>query len=303
MHIRLVKKSRALDILTNSQNFLKRLSYLLVLSCIFIYQKHAFALQPVQGWYAGVFIGPSAANSNDFDFGQTLSFATTNVTVSATSGSVTHSVLGGIGGQVGYRFFLRHRIEAEWYYNNNPIKSLKLNNYSFTNTYYPSFNVTNSTATFNNNQNTSDAYIQGSTNTGAIMVNFIYDLLTPNNDGYSKVVPFVGAGLGYSYVQNAMQIYRPTTVDPANDPYPNREILDVLQNRYIYAVQGLIGVSYFLDDFTWFGLDLRYFTTGSSIVQSRYTYTSPTATETVSSTNSLFSNKAQIISVNLSFSG
>ncbi|MDF1758062.1 MAG: outer membrane beta-barrel protein [Legionellaceae bacterium] len=271
-----------------------------------LFQIQAYALQPVQGPYAGVFLGPSTTNSNNFDFGSDLVFTGQNVTVSASSGKITHSVLGGVGGQIGYRFCTKYRIEGELYYNNNPIRQLQLNNFTTTginSQYSTDAFKTNTTQIFNSNANTSDAYIQGDTNTGALMFNFIYDFFTANNDGYSKVVPFIGAGIGYAYVQNAMQVYRATTVDPANDPISNREVFDVLQSRWIYAGQLLIGVNYFLDDFTWFAIDVRYFTTGSSIARSRYTYTSPTTTETVSSNSSLFSNKTQIVSANISFSG
>jgi hypothetical protein len=268
-----------------------------------LYQIQAYALQPVPGWYMGIFLGPSATTSNNFDFGSTITFSGPDVTISADSGKITHSVLGGVGGSVGYRFCTKHRIEGEVFYNNNPLRTLQLNNYSATNTYDSAFNVTNTTAIFNSTENTSDAHIQGDTNTAAFMLNFIYDFFSANNDGYSKVVPFVGVGIGYAYVQNALQIYRATSVDPALDTVPNRQVFDVLQNKYIYAGQAILGVNYFLDDFTWFAIDLRYFTTGGSIASSRYTYTSPTATKSVSSTSSLFSNKNQIISANLSFSG
>jgi len=263
------------------------------------------AITPRDNWYAGVFLGPSATQNSDFDFGKPITFSNSDVSLSATSGRITQSVLGGIGGQIGRRFCTKHRIEAELYYNNNPFKELQLYNYSMTNTYYPPANESVYLKIFKNLDNTSDAHIQGETNTGAVMINFIYDLFTTsaNNDGYNKVVPFIGAGVGYAYVQNALQIYRATTVDPALDPYTNREIFSVLQKRYIYAGQALLGFNYFMDDFTWFGIDLRYFTTGSSIVNSQYTYITPNTVFVTSSNSSLFNNKTQIISANLSFSG
>lgn len=263
------------------------------------------AITPKNNWYAGIFLGPSATSSSSFDFGEPINFEGPNVSVSASSGKINYSVLGGIGGQIGYRFCNRYRVEGELFYNNNPIKQLQLYDYQMTNTYDPNFNESVPLKTFSNVENSSDSHIQGEANTGAFMLNFIYDLLTPNpnGDGFNKVAPFVGIGIGYAYVQNAMQFLRPTTEDPANDPYNNREIFSVLQKRYIYAGQIMGGLNYFIDDFTWIGIDIRYFSTGSSNVKSSYTYTSPTATNTISSSSSLFSNKTQFISANLSFSG
>lgn len=283
------------------KNFLK----LAACSTLLLVNIKANAVTPRNDWYAGIFLGPSATAASSFDFGQPINFEGPNVQVSASSGRITYSVLGGIGGQIGYRFCNRHRIEGEFYYNNNPIRQLQLYDYTLSNTYFSSLNESVYLKEFNNLTNTSDAHIQGDTNTGAFMLNFIYDFFTANSngDGYNKVVPFLGVGIGYAYVQNAMQIYRGTTVDPANDPYPNREVFDVLQQRFIYAGQAMGGISYFIDDFTWIGIDVRYFTTGSSTARSRYTYTNPTSTTTVSSNATLFSNKTQILSANLSFSG
>lgn len=276
----------------------------IVFIMIILLHTKVYALDPVaNAWYAGIFLGPSATAASNFDFGSTVTFQNTNGYISASSGTIKEGVLGGIGGQVGYRFCLKHRIEAEWYYNNNHIKSLQLSNYSIYLADYPSLNVTNVNKVFQSNTNTSYAYVQGDTNTGALMMNFIYDFFAASKDGYSKVVPFVGVGLGYAYVQNALQLYRPTTIDPDNDPISNREVLEVLQTRWIYAAQIMAGVNYFMDDFTWFGIDARFFRTGSSTAPSRYTAILLTETETVTSNSSLFNKNTQIISINLSFNG
>lgn len=286
----------------------------------------AQAVTPRNNWYAGIFLGPSATGTSSFGFGREVTFQRTvegtnyEASISASSARLTYSVLGGIGGQIGYRFCNRHRIEGEFYYNNNPIQKLQLYDYKVTATatdssgittdlfgMYPKFSSYENPKVFNNVDNTSEPHIMGETNTGAFMLNFIYDLLTPDQsgDGYNKVAPFIGVGIGYAYVQNAMQFYRQTTEDPADDPYKNRQIFSVLQKKYIYAGQIMGGINYFLDDFTWMGIDIRYFTTGSSTARSRYTYTSPNyeVTKTVSSNSSIFSNKTQILSANLSFSG
>ena len=153
------------------KNFLK----LAACSTLLLVNIKANAVTPRNDWYAGIFLGPSATAASSFDFGQPINFEGPNVQVSASSGRITYSVLGGIGGQIGYRFCNRHRIEGEFYYNNNPIRQLQLYDYTLSNTYFSSLNESVYLKEFNNLTNTSDAHIQGDTNTGAFMLNFIYD--------------------------------------------------------------------------------------------------------------------------------
>ncbi len=289
------------------KNIIKIIAFVLLL----ISNIEIHAITPRNDWYAGIFLGPSATSGSKVEFDKQVTISAANVTLSTSAAQTKYTVLGGIGGQIGHRFCDKFRVEGEWYYNNNPISTLELYNYSLTNSVYPAFDTVNvPVQTFESINTTSNTNVQGDTNTGALMLNVIYDLLTinPNSDGYNKISPFVGAGAGYAFVQNAMQIYRRTTIDPANDPYPNREVVNILQQRYIYAGQAMVGINYFMDDFTWFGIDFRYFTTGSSIARSKYTFTNdfktpPDNIKTVSSNISLFNNKTQILSANLSFSG
>ncbi len=282
-----------------------------------LFNTQIYAVQPKNDWYAGIFLGPSASASSSIAFGNKIEFTGTNVIISgggvsgpnasiyASSGLISYSVLGEIGGQLGYRFCNRHRIELEFFYNNNPIKELQLYDYKVVSQYY---NEDVYVKSLKNKNNSVDAFLNGEANSGAFMFNFIYDFLSASadSDGFNKVAPFVGVGIGYSYVQNAMQIYRPTTSDPALDPYPNREIFAALQKRYVYAGQVLAGINYFIDDFTWIGIDMRYFTTGSSASKTAYTYIDPTNwanSTTILSPVNIFPKKTQILSANLSFSG
>lgn len=291
----------------------KFLNYILLI----LLSTNIYAIQPKNDWYAGIFLGPSASASSKINFNQTISFTGTNLiitggtvtgpnaTLSASSGLLKYSVMGNVGGQLGYRFCNRHRIEAELFYNNNPIKELQLYDYHVNSSYYTeNVNVKD----LKNMNNSSNAYLKGEANSGALMVNFIYDLLSgsPDTDGYNKVVPFLGVGIGYAYVQNAMQIYRPTTSDPSLDPYPNREVFTVLQKKFIYAGQALAGINYFIDDLTWIGIDIRYFSTGSSSPKTAYTYIDPTNwanSTTILNSANIFNKKTQFISANLSFTG
>lgn len=278
-----------------------RKSYLI--SVLLLTNATSFALNPVPGWYAGVFLGVTYEPSSSFSFQPPISYSRPGTTFSAESGSLSYSVLGGIGGQIGYRFCDRYRIEGEVMYNNNPFSTLKINNVTV-NSIYLAPTVPPNSITFNNIENSANAHIQGDTNTGAFMINAIYDLLTTGSDNYSNVVPFVGIGVGYSYVQNSLQFYRAANGAAATNTTINREIFDVLQTRKTYAGQLMGGVNYFLDDFTWFSISLRYFTTGSSTPSSTYTFITPTESVTThSSAISLFGTNTQLISAYLSFNG
>ena len=216
-----------------------------------------FALNPVQGWYGGLILGVSMQPTNTFTFVTPIS------TLEPKTASLTRSILGDVGGQIGYR--CNHfRVEGELLYNNNPYDTLTVGNV-----------VINSPST------SSGLRVQGDTNTGAFMANGFYDIYTPNQDNLSQVVPYVGVGVGYAYVQNSIQFYNNEVL------VPNGSIKKSYSGP---AGQIILGTSYFMDDFTTFGLDVRYFTTG---IKSK---TSPLGLNT-------FDTKTQLISVNLSFNG
>ncbi len=261
----------------------------------------AHALNPVNGFYGGVFLGVSYADSSNFTFTPPVTIAGTNGSISADSGKLPRSVLGEVGGQIGYRFCDRFRFEVEYLYDNNPFSSLTLNNVTITSPYY-TLTPPNSIK-FDNVENSANAHIQGDVNMGAVMANFLFDIFTSGQDGYSSVLPFVGGGLGMSYVQNSLQFYSPSITTANSTTIPSREIFSALQTRTTWAAQGIVGVHYFLDDFTWFSLDLRYFQTGSSDPKTEYTFITPTAVYSTHSSVNIFGSSTQLISFNISFNG
>ncbi|PJD90653.1 MAG: hypothetical protein CK424_08250 [Legionella sp.] len=235
----------------------------------------SFAIKPVQGAYAGVFLGPTYAPSIGFTvnpiasipslssppgllFRETVATALnisfdqlTSLLSTDVPSKLTYSVLGGIGGQIGYRFCNNYRAEFEVFYNNNPFSELKIGDYI-------AIDSMSSSPTF---------HIGGDTNTGAGMVNIFYDLLMPNNDGYSAIAPYIGLGLGYSYVQNSLQFHYGSNTAEVTATGATPATLyekDFTQAHSTYAGQAIMGVSYFMDDFCWLSLDLRYFTTGTT---------------------------------------
>lgn len=188
-----------------------------------------YALNPVPGWYAGIILGASYIPTLNLTVPASLS-STNEIT-----GSLSHNVLGNIGGQMGYRCN-NFRLEIEGLYNNNPLDVLKIGG-----------------VTINSPSTSSGLRLQGDTNIGAGFANGYYDFFSP--DGSSNLVPYIGAGAGYAYVKSQIQFY-------------NNDILvssgDLSNSTSGIVGQAIIGMSYFLDDFTTFGLDFRYFTSAKT---------------------------------------
>lgn len=206
----------------------------LSLSSLLLINAQAFALNPVQGWYAGLILGVSYPQETTVV--PTTSFVTPVGTIAPQNASLSYGVMGGVGGQIGYR--CEHfRVEGEALYNNNPYDILTIGDY-----------VIKSPST------SSTLRMQGATNSGFFLINGFYDLYTPNQDNVSQVVPYIGLGAGYSYVQNNITLYY-------NDTELYRTNLKATFSRP--AGQAIVGISYFMDDFTTFGLDFRYLQTTS----------------------------------------
>ncbi len=223
---------------------------------VLLAQGIAHATNPVQGWYAGIMLGGTYTPKTSFTFTNPL----TRVTA---TGHMSYGGLGDFAGQLGYRFWDHYRVEGELVYNSSEYKSLKVGNY-----------------TISRSKKTTGLRLKGKTATGAFMVNGIYDFITPGCD--TSFSPYVGLGLGYARVSNILQYYNNDT-----------ELVGqgISRSTSSPALQGIIGAAYFLDDYTWFGLDFRYFTTKSTKKSN--------ATHTVNSLDS----RVQFDTINLSFSG
>lgn len=255
----------------------------------------SFAITPVSNLYAGIILGPTAAQDINFTFNPSqiptstlnsfkssleqlfgISLSTVNLLLPNTNaqGTLAYGVMGGIGMEVGYRLCTKYRAEFEVFYNNNPFDSIQLGDYTI-----PAAN------------SGSSPYIKGDTNTLAGLVNFIYDfpITAKDGDGYSSIMPYIGGGLGYAYIFSGMQFnFGADNSDPDN-PTTLYEI-DFNRSRNAIAYQGIAGVSYFMDDFTWLSFDLRYFgTTQANFIQ-------PT-------TGANFQAKTQLISFMIGFHG
>lgn len=186
----------------------------------------AGAVNPVPGLYAGMILGPNYAPSVDIIY----PYPQTNI---STHGEAHFSVFGNIAIQAGYR--CNHlRGEAEIFYNNNPISVMQLGTTTF-----------NSVSRFSTSEG-----VKAQTNTGAFMINGFYDLYTPGQTVYFS--PYVGLGIGYANVSTTSKFYNNSVYIPGTS---------VTKSGSTAAAQVILGLGYFLDDFTMAGVDFRYFST------------------------------------------
>lgn len=208
-------------------------SFKSAITALLLINSSAYALDPVQGFYGGLFVGGSYTPNVTSKF-YIPQFKSMNSSISSATLSYQPYING--GGQVGYRFD-QFRAELEPFVNYSPYSTLTVNG-----TKIHKFKKKFSTPNM--------PYLQGRTSTGALMVNGYYDLFDISEQ--SNYVPFVGFGVGYATVQNTINFYNTLT------PYTKSS-----DRKGLAALQGIIGVNYFMDDFTAIGLDFRYFTTQS----------------------------------------
>lgn len=197
------------------------------LSTLLFLNSAVHAISPVGGTYLGIMVGGSYIPKTSYVF----THPTTKTTL---TGTVTHSLFGDGALSLGNRFCDQYRVEGELLIDYNPYNQLTANG-----------------VTFNKKQKTGIG-MRGNTTMGAIMVNGFYDFFTPG--GMSSFVPYVGIGLGYSRILNKITFFN------NNVAVPGATASSTVTSP---AGQGVIGASYFLDDFSAFSLDYRYLTTQS----------------------------------------
>lgn len=238
------------------------------LASALLWNTPSYALDPVQGFYGGVFLGGNYTSPITFRLNNQ-----TNHDLLA-NGKLAYSISFDGGGQVGYRMN-QFRIESELLYNYSPFDTITINKQRF-----------------KSEKRGANFRYEGQTNTGALMVNGFFDAFFVGEE--SNIVPYVGLGLGYARVQNSIKFYcnninvqRNTVIlNPDKTctlvSNPNGPDSNVKKTASAGAGQAILGVSYFMDDFTLFGLDVRQLTTR---------------------TIKEFDHKVQFTSLNLSFNG
>lgn len=245
----------------------------LSITTLFIIASQSEAATPIGGLYVGGIFGATyqhninasvSTNSIINQLGSTSSTITSQIPANdSITTTLGYMILINGGGQIGYRFCDNYRLEVEGLYNKNPYNFFRIGDYTL----------------YNNSGETTGYRLEGSTSTGIAFINGYYDFL---GDGSNNLVPYVGVGAGYAYIHDVIKLYyNEVLVIPDGNGFRN--------NNTSAMGQGIVGFSYFMDDFFSVGLDARY-------------YASPKITVT---TQSGFSHDVnmQVYSVNAFFNG
>lgn len=201
-----------------------------------------YALNPIPKWYGGFIVGGS--RPPDIDFA-----VPTPINKLSGTGNVSYSILGNVGGQIGYRF-KQLRAEGEFFFNNNPFSHLNIDGFNIPN--YGSSATTISQLAGKLVTVANPFSFSGYTNTYALMLNGYYDLYIPNYTEH--VVPYVGAGIGYQKVLNVINFYDSS----GQDILSSKSSAGFTETHQNFAAQAIAGISYYLTDYTAFSLDFRY---------------------------------------------
>lgn len=255
----------------------------------------AATVMPQGGWYGGLFGGAGylqdAVFTNFFGYNPNnpqnvivvsgsplipytmqnvfwpVPFAPPTPTLPAFTTEIDYKVMGNGGLQIGFR--CNHfRIEGEGIYSYTGINKLIFNNLILN---YPdnTFSLTMpipAIPIFNNlvvkSMSSSPLFIvRGNTTMYGGLVNGYYEFYVP--DGDVDIVPYIGAGIGYSFIQSTARFYYNGV--QISQPLGLNNIIfnNTTEGDSTHMYQGILGVSYFLDDFTSVGADLRYLRTGT----------------------------------------
>lgn len=196
-----------------------------------------FALNPINGFYGGLLGELSHGPSND-DI------------VFREDGQVFHgkvdysSISGGAGFMLGYRY--NHgRLEGEFLYNHTSTGPVTVGTCTI-----ESVNVTTPTGlcpagAYDDFKAKALGY-SGSSTAMFGLFNLIWDFYSEEHQ--SEVAPYLGVGFGMASIKNGSSFVTTTT------GYSHGNI----QSGSGSAYQGILGVSYYMDDFTWCSVDYRY---------------------------------------------
>ena len=248
------------------------------LAVIGLISTSVYAVEPVSGTYGGVVLGGSymfpipvpatrEALTNAPRTAATISSALNTYLGKSLNGvnyknahyQLNYGFMGLLGVQVGYRLD-ELRVEGQIFYNSSPVSSLSIWD-------------ANSSVKLSNNKNDANVlYPSGQTNLIAGMANFYYDFIPPSTLD-TNFAPFVGFGVGYANVQNNFNLNFTTAAATAASTTTSTTAAstkpistEINQNSIVgssstAAGQLIVGMLYFLDDFSYFGLDGRIFST------------------------------------------
>ncbi|TAL60787.1 MAG: P44/Msp2 family outer membrane protein [Legionella sp.] len=225
---------------------MKKLVQCSVLSSLLL-SSSVFALNPVLGFYGGLLAQGSRGNTN-------IDFMFTSNGIPYT-GQLKYNPIGGGGGiDIGYKMS-HFRAEIEALFNTNSYDQLRVNGCNIL-----SPTVVTPTGTCPAIFVNEGLGFNGSTTLFAGMFNGYFDIYS--SDSESIIVPYIGLGVGTSRVKNVDRFIAKTT----------NVTVENTRTSSASAAQVIVGLSYYMDDYTWAGLDYRYITTKniSDFNNSRY---------------------------------
>lgn len=210
---------------------------LLISSTTFAINSH-----PVDGIYLGLLAGISHGPNND-----RVSFVED---AQRFTGTVSYSPIGaGGGGVFGYKIS-NFRGEIEVLYNRISTGPLTIDPGGCTleniNIETPSGLCT--PGVYDRFQAKGLGY-EGSSTVTYGLFNFYYDIFT--QESHTDLFPYIGIGIGGANIRNFSNFVNTNTAHSHGS--------NVTFNAP--AVQGILGLGFFMDDFTWAGMDLRYAST------------------------------------------
>ena len=197
-----------------------------------LFTSSSLAFNPVCGWYAGFIVGGSYAP--DVDFTVTAHpFYTTPL-----RGEIDYRFGFGGGAQLGYRVYEHFRVEAQALYYSNEFSKLTING---------------EVVPRHGSHAPPGLSMHGRSNLMGGFINAYYEFMSQCDDD-NRMVPYIGLGIGYTSLKNSVVFY-----------FDDLRLIptDVSSTQSGPGAQGIIGFSYFLDDYTTASLDYRYIATNS----------------------------------------
>lgn len=243
---------------------MKWITQTLITSCL-VTATTAHAVNPATGWYGGLIAGANYAANLPFNY--------LNTSGELEAGQLGHNIMASIGGQVGYRWCDNYRAEAEFIFNNSPYSYLRLGDVSI-----------------HSPKSSTGLRMNGKTDSGIATINLFYDVFA---DFSSNVVPYFGIGAGYAYLKSDIKFYL-NDVQVTADNYEN-VVGAIPSNKSKSAPvgQAILGLSYYMDDFSYFALDARYLVSASQTL----------LTQQVQEASNSINARYQLYSLNIIFNG
>jgi opacity protein-like surface antigen len=229
---------------------MKRLIQFSMISSLLL-SAQASALNPIGGFYGGIMAEVSHGPSNEevYFLEDDLLF----------HGTVDYQPLsGGGGGFIGYKYN-HFRLEGEILYNRISTGPLTVGSCTLESPNVQTPTGTCPTPEYDHFQAKALGY-SGSSSAVYGLVNAYWDFFSYTGETF--VVPYVGVGVGRAQIKNGNNFINTVNL------YSHGHTVTTTSNAY----QGILGLGYYMDDYTWASMDYRYLSTQntSTLVDNSY---------------------------------